>query len=205
MERRPPRLVTERIVIRTAVAADVPAILDYLEAERRDHARFAPRRPAVHYTAAYWRRRVRVLERDRRADRSLVLYFFAKDSPREVAGHASLSNVVRGAFQAAHLGYALRKSREGQGLMTEALRAILPYAFGTLRLHRVMANHMPSNRRSARVLRRLGFRREGLARDYLLIGGGWRDHVLTSLVNPDWRPMPGDVVARAARRRPSAD
>jgi ribosomal-protein-alanine N-acetyltransferase len=138
----------------------------------------------------HWRKVLRLREKDRREGRGVFLHLFLRGDPRTIVGHASLSNIVRGAFQAAHLGYALRKEHEGRGLMTEALGAILPYAFRRLRLHRVMANHMPSNRRSARVLKRLGFRREGLARDYLRIAGRWEDHVLTSLVNPRWKPGP---------------
>lgn len=70
--------------------------------------------------------------------------------------------------------------------MEEALRAAIRYAFADLRLHRVMANYMPANERSGRVLRRLGFTVEGYARDYLRIAGAWEDHVLTSFTNPDW-------------------
>jgi ribosomal-protein-alanine N-acetyltransferase len=195
------RLPTPRLVLRTAAAADVPALVAYALGEARESARFSPRRPPSHFTAAHWRGRVRAQEEARRADRGLVLYLFRKGAPREVVGHASLSNVVRGTFQAAHLGYALREAHRGRGLMTEALRAVLRHAFGPMGLHRVMANYMPSNAPSARVLRRLGFRREGLARDYLLIDGRWRDHVLTSLVHPRWRPDPRDRAAAAAAGR----
>jgi ribosomal-protein-alanine N-acetyltransferase len=187
MRTPPPHLKTRRLVIRTLSAKDIPAYLDYLAAERRDHARWTPRRPGED-TAAHWRKALRLRERDRREGRSLFLFLFVKGRPREIVGHASLSNIVRGAFQACHLGYALRKGHEGQGLMTQALRAILRHAFGPMGLHRVMANYMPSNRRSARVLEGLGFRREGLAKEYLRIAGRWEDHVLTSLVNPRWKP-----------------
>jgi ribosomal-protein-alanine N-acetyltransferase len=168
---------------------DIPALLDYLEAEARDHARWTPRRTGED-TAAHWRKTLRVREIDRREGRSLSLFLFEKGKPRTIVGHASLSNIVRGAFQACHLGYALRRGFEGRGLMTEALRAVLRHAFGPMGLHRVMANHMPANRRSARVLKGLGFRREGLAKNYLRIAGRWEDHVLTSLVNPRWKPPP---------------
>jgi len=176
-------------VIRTLSAKDIPAYLDYLAAERRDHARWTPRRPHED-SATHWRTMFRVREKDRREGRSVFFALFLKGNPREIVGHASLSNVVPGAFQACHLGYALRKGHEGKGLMTEALRPILRHAFGPMNLHRVMANYMPSNRRSARVLKGLGFRREGLAKEYLRIAGRWEDHVLTSLVNPRWRPKP---------------
>jgi ribosomal-protein-alanine N-acetyltransferase len=187
-------------VIRTLGAADIPALLDYLAAERRDHARWTPRRPHED-SAAHWRKALRDREKDRKAGRSLFLFLFRKGDPVAIVGHASLSNVVRGAFQACHLGYALRKGHEGQGLMTEALRAVLRHAFGPMNLHRVMANHMPSNRRSAAVLRRLGFRREGLAREYLHIDGRWEPHVLNSLVNPRWKVSGPRASARASSRR----
>ena len=70
--------------------------------------------------------------------------------------------------------------------MFEALQATLGHAFEVLRLHRVQANHLPENHRSARLLRRLGFRIEGLARDYLYVNGAWRDHVLTALTYPQF-------------------
>ncbi len=197
----PPRLVTPRLILRTVTAADVPALVEDAIAESRESSRFAPRRPPAHFTAAHWRRRVRLLEESRRLGRSLVFYLFLRGRPSSVAGHVTIGCIERGAFQAGILGYALRKEHEGRGIMTEALRAIIPFAFGKMRLHRLMANHMPSNRRSARVLRRFGFRREGIAKDYLLIDGRWRDHVMTSLVNPRWRPDPGDPAAVAAAGR----
>jgi ribosomal-protein-alanine N-acetyltransferase len=68
--------------------------------------------------------------------------------------------------------------------MTEALRAACAYAFSGMGLHRLQANHLPENLKSAAVLRRLGFAVEGYARDFLLINGRWRDHILTALVAP---------------------
>jgi ribosomal-protein-alanine N-acetyltransferase len=67
--------------------------------------------------------------------------------------------------------------------MAEALQSVLGFAFGSLELHRVMANHVPGNDRSARLLERLGFEREGYAKAYLHLDGRWQDHVLTALTN----------------------
>ena len=72
--------------------------------------------------------------------------------------------------------------RQGQGLMQEVLETALPWAFHKLDMHRVMANYMPRNERSGRLLERLGFEREGYAKRYLQIAGVWEDHVLTSRV-----------------------
>lgn len=115
--------------------------------------------------------------------RAYRFYGFAGD---ELVLDLGLTNVTRGAFQAAHLGYRTALAHQGQGLMSEAVAAVVGFAFETLDLHRLMANHLPENRASARVLEKCGFRREGLARDYLLIEGEWRDHVLTALTNPGW-------------------
>lgn len=71
-----------------------------------------------------------------------------------------------------------------------ALDALVAYAFGALGLHRVMANHLPDNERSAKLLARLGFEVEGLAKNYLFINGAWRDHVLTARTNADPRCVP---------------
>jgi ribosomal-protein-alanine N-acetyltransferase len=103
----------------------------------------------------------------------------------EVIGSLHFSQVSRGAFQSAMLGYALDERHVGQGLMTEAIRAGLEEMFSPrVNLHRVQAAYRPENARSGRVLERLGFRQEGIAPDYLYIDGAWRDHVITSLHNP---------------------
>lgn len=105
------------------------------------------------------------------------------DSP--ILGWINLTNVIHGVFEACNLGYKLDRRMQGQGYMTEAATAGIEFAFDVLNLHRIMAAYMPHNQRSAALLRRLGFTIEGVARDYLYIAGDWRDHVLTSLVNPD--------------------
>ena len=115
----------------------------------------------------------------------LAVHFIATDpqSGAMVAG-CNFTNIVRGIFQACHLGYSVDHAWQGQGLMQEVVQAGIAYMFGSRGLHRIMANHMPSNVRSEKLLRALGFEREGYARAYLKIAGQWEDHVLTALVNP---------------------
>ena len=74
--------------------------------------------------------------------------------------------------------------------MKRIVALAIDYGFNELGLHRIMANHMPDNERSAGLLKSLGFEREGYAREYLYINGRWEDHVLNALINPDpgrWR------------------
>ena len=85
---------------------------------------------------------------------------------------------MRGALQSANLGYWVDQRRNGRGLATAAVDAILPIAFGELGLHRLEAGALVDNVASQRVLEKNGFERIGIAHRYLLISGEWRDHVL---------------------------
>ncbi|MFW8253899.1 GNAT family N-acetyltransferase, partial [Klebsiella pneumoniae] len=84
-------------------------------------------------------------------------------------------------FHACFLGYSLGEKWQGQGLMLEALQSLIRYMQRQQKRHRIMANYMPHNQSSGDLLTRLGFEREGYAKDYLLIDGKWQDHVLTAL------------------------
>jgi ribosomal-protein-alanine N-acetyltransferase len=102
-------------------------------------------------------------------------------------GHVEISQIARGNFQSAYLGYAIGAEHRGQGYMTEALQLALRYAFRSLRLHRVEANVEPGNEASLALVRGAGFTREGFSRRYLKIRGRWRDHERWALLAEDWR------------------
>jgi [ribosomal protein S5]-alanine N-acetyltransferase len=123
--------------------------------------------------------------RSRRED-FLCLLACTVDSD-EIAGVFTISQIVRGAFQSAYLGYYAHEKHAGQGLMREALEQILDHAFGPLGLHRVEANIQPGNEASLALARRAGFRREGFSPRYLKIGGRWRDHERWAITVEDWR------------------
>ena len=94
----------------------------------------------------------------------------------EIAGVLILSQIVRGAFQSAYLGYYAHQAYAGRGYMREAMAQTVDHAFGRLALHRLEANIQPANRASIALARSAGFRLEGFSPRYLLIGGQWRDH-----------------------------
>tara|TARA_B100001057_G_scaffold75399_3_gene70115 strand:- start:12049 stop:12336 length:288 start_codon:yes stop_codon:yes gene_type:complete len=94
-------------------------------------------------------------------------------------------------FQACHLSYSIAARYQGKGHMKLIVKHAIAYAFDDLRLHRIMANHMPSNIRSEGLLKSLDFEREGYARSFIRINGKWEDHVLNSLVNPIYKNLPG--------------
>ena len=110
-----------------------------------------------------------------------------KDDSHKIIGFCHFTQIFYGTFQACYLGYKIDYQYEGKGLMFEALEASIKYVFEELKIHRIMANYMPINTRSANILNRLGFIKEGYAKNYLLINGRWEDHILTALSVEQWR------------------
>ncbi|HEY0285525.1 MAG TPA: GNAT family N-acetyltransferase [Pseudomonas sp.] len=184
------QLTTERLTLRPPQPSDAMAIQHYYIVNRHHLQPWQPLRSAGFFALSAIEQRVHYIEQERLAGRALHLLVLAHEadgSPGQLVGECNFSNIVLGVFQAGHLGYSLAAHVQGQGMMTEALRAGIGYVFKDLGLHRIMANYLPENERSARVLTALGFEREGLARAYLKINGVWADHVLTSLINPTSR------------------
>jgi len=93
----------------------------------------------------------------------------------DVVGRVTLSNIVRGMFLSASIGYWTDLAHTGRGLATEAVGFAVRRA-DELGLHRVEAGTLAHNPSSQRVLLKCGFERVGLARDYLFIAGQWQDH-----------------------------
>lgn len=174
---------TPRTQIRLADEADAPKLLRY-RAENRTHlAPWEPLREESYYTLEHCRQTIADGREAARLDRSYPFLVLDPDE-REVLATFTLANLIRGAFQACLLGYGVAAAQQGRGLMHEALQAGLELAFGELELHRVMANYLPRNERSGRLLARLGFEREGYAKRYLQIAGVWEDHILTARIRP---------------------
>ena len=143
---------------------------------------FEPLRPAADFTLPGVKAMIA-----RRAEEKAAgtTYEFAIKVSGAIVGGLTLSQVFRKAFQSCYLGYWVAEEHNGRGYGTAAVRAAVDYAFGGLGLHRVQANVMTKNPRSARVLEKAGFRREGLALHYLQIAGRWEDHYLYAITQED--------------------
>jgi [ribosomal protein S5]-alanine N-acetyltransferase len=179
---------TQRLTIRLPQVADVPEVIRYY-GENRDHLQpFSPTFAPDFLDEAVWLEQVRIRLREFAARESFRAFVYVRAAPKRIVGNLNLTQVHRGAFQSCVLGYNLALDEEGKGYMTEAVKGTVAFAFGTWSLHRVAANYMPRNSRSAAVLRRCGFQVEGQAKAYLIINGRWEDHVLTAITNPDLEP-----------------
>lgn len=177
-------LTTARLTLVLPEPSLARSIADYYARNASRLEPISPRREPGFHSVAQWTTRAAERQAQALAGSAFHLVVTRSQQPAHVIGTIELTNIVRGAFQAAHLGYSIDREHEGQGLMTEALREVIRHAFEEMGLHRLMANYLPTNDRSANVLSRLGFTVEGYARAYLKLDGRWQDHVLTSLVNP---------------------
>ncbi len=181
-KRNMPRLCSDRLIVRLLEPHEAGLMVRFRE-ENRDHLKqWEPTRQAAFFTEGFWEAHLRLTLRDFREGTS-VSFVLMSPSEDEVLGVCNYSTIVRGTFQSCHLGYALAEKHEGKGIMFEALSLANTYMFSDLGLHRIIAGYLPYNVRSEKLLDRLGFEQEGLARKYLKINGRWEDHVLTALIN----------------------
>jgi [ribosomal protein S5]-alanine N-acetyltransferase len=185
-----PTLTTERLIVRLAEPADRDALIAYYQNNNGHLAPFSPLWPEDFFTKGFWERQINQNVEEFLTDVSARMFVFEKAEPGPVIGNVSLGGILRSAAQFGYLGYGIAQDKQGQGMMAEAVQAIIDLGFGELNLHRIMANYVPTNERSGKLLRRLGFTVEGYARDYLNLNGRWQDHILTSLTNPHWQAPP---------------
>ena len=169
-----------------------PVMSDYANwASLRDQSRdfltpWEPVWPLDDLTRPAFRRRLRRYSRELKEDSSYP-FFLYREADNQLLGSAILSNVRRGVAQSCALGYWVGEEYSGRGLMSEAVRALIPFAFDRLGLHRIEAACLPVNEPSQKLLRRVGFQDEGTARKYLRINGEWQDHLLFAMLASDPR------------------
>lgn len=178
-------ITTSRLIIRPPEPQAATAVLAYIIENQTYLTPWEPLRSANYYTLAFHQEQIRNELSERERGLGVRFYIRERYSPGTIIGMINLANVVRGAGQFCTTGYSLAESVQGRGYMTEALTAVVEFAFNKIGLHRVQANYIPRNERSGHVLRRCGFLVEGYARDYLMINGRWEDHILTAITKPE--------------------
>lgn len=169
MKSRDPAIlrVGRRVCLRRPHLDDTREFLALMQASRRLHHPWVQppgdRKAFAHYVERSW------------SDRAVGSLICLREDGA-IVGVANLSEIVRGLFQNAYLGFYGSAPYLGQGLMREGVELLLRYAFRELKLHRVEANVQPGNVRSLALVKALGFRKEGYSPRYLKIAGRWRDH-----------------------------
>lgn len=175
-------LPCQRLTLAVLDPDQAPLESAFYKRNQRHLAPWSPIRTTDYFSTEQIRRRLEIQASAFEAGLAVHMALLTPDG-EQMIGACNFSGIIRGAFQACYLGYHIDEAHQGKGLMQEALEAAIAYMFETQNLHRIMANYIPGNERSARLLERLGFEREGYAKAYLNIAGRWQDHVLTARVN----------------------
>ena len=167
----------DAVVIRHPTLADE---VEFLAAARRSRALHRPwTKPPT--TPAQFRRYVARHDGERH-----FAWLVCMRNGGAIAGVINVSEIVRGSFHSAYLGYYVFAGFERRGVMRAGLRAVVRHAFRTAKLHRLEANIQPGNRPSKALVNKLGFCREGFSPRYLKIAGRWRDHERWAILSENW-------------------
>ncbi|SMO62908.1 GNAT family N-acetyltransferase [Paracoccus laeviglucosivorans] len=183
--RRPPRLETERMVLRLPVHGDHHPWAALRVTSRDFLTPWEPVWAADHLSKRSFTNRVYWAQRAHRNGSALPLFLMRHDNT--LLGAITLDNIRRGPAQMASIGYWIGQPFARQGYMREAIDALVKYAFHALDLSRIEAACLPENAASRGVLERAGFKYEGVAQSYLQINGRWRNHVLYANLRGDRR------------------
>jgi [ribosomal protein S5]-alanine N-acetyltransferase len=179
-----PAIAGGGVVLRLPQIGDYPAWAALREESRAFLTPWEPTWPADDLTRASFRRRIRRYAEDQRNDLAYAFLIF-RSGDNTLVGGLTLANIRRGVAQAGSIGYWVGAPFARQGYMTAALRALIPFSFRSLRLHRLEAACIPANAASIGLLEKTGFKREGYARGYLCINGMWQDHLLYARLQDD--------------------
>jgi ribosomal-protein-alanine N-acetyltransferase len=191
--KNPATLAGNRVHLRSPRRADASAFIAHALRSRTLHRRWVQPPDTAASFAAYVQR-YRKVDDDVRNVGLLVL----RNEDDALAGVVNFSEIVRGAFQSAYVGYYAFAPLAARGYMSEGLALALDFAFGELALHRVEANVQPANQRSLALVERLGFVQEGYSRRYVRIAGRWRDHARFAMLVEDWKKQRAGVRRRIA-------
>ncbi|WP_208433566.1 ribosomal protein S5-alanine N-acetyltransferase [Bartonella taylorii] len=176
---------TKRTISRLISLEDAGELSSYYLRNANYLRPFEPVKSDDYNTLTAWKIRANAFACENIQERA-YRYAIRLKNENTIIAVVNFTNVVRGVFQACHLGFSLDEQQQGKGLMFEILSTLIVHVFRVYSLHRIMANYMPENIKSGILLEHLGFEKEGCARDYLMIAGKWRDHILTSRINDSY-------------------
>lgn len=170
------RYETDRLYLRVLKPSFGRDVLEYYKRNHSFLSEWEPRRPREFYTLSYQKRQLNN-EYNMFKEGRQVRFWIVKKEDNKIIGNVCYSNIIMGNFKSCFLGYKLDKDEINKGYMTEAIEESVEIMFDDFGLHRIEVNVVPRNKRSLKVMEKLGFEQEGFSRRYLEINGVWEDHV----------------------------
>ncbi len=182
-----PKLETDRLILQRFTRRDAVTLDDAIRVSLTDLNQWLPWARmdyASGDTSAFIRDSIQAWKEGRAWDFSIRLL----DDPGRHVGNVSLWTVSK-LGKIAEIGYWVRSDETNRGICTEAVDRLLGEAFGSLGYHKVVLRIAVGNEASDRVAEKLGFTKEGVLREELLIRGNWVDHSLWSLLDREYRAL----------------
>lgn len=179
-------LFTNRLFLRELTPEDAEMFCNFLLKNREHFADSGPAYNDEYTDTEFHRKQLERSQTESLDGRHYKFGLFKETDKNNIIGTAALSNIVMGNFCSCFLGYRIDKGECSKGYATEALKEVVSFAFGKLKLHRIEANIIPGNTASVRVAEKLGFVYEGASEKYLLINGKWQKHLHYALINDNW-------------------
>lgn len=174
---------TERFFLKVLDKSYAEMVVDYYLRNKSFLEEWEPTRNEEFYTKQYQEEQLDKELTDIKNNNSLILWIFNKQDDQRILGSIAFTNIVKGVFLSSYLGYKLDKDEINKGYITEAVQKGIEIMFNEYGLHRIEANIMPKNKRSLRVVEKLGFYNEGISYRYLKINEKWEDHIHMVLLN----------------------
>ncbi|USK35095.1 GNAT family N-acetyltransferase [Bacillus sp. F19] len=176
------KLVGQQIYLRLYKTSDASELANLHIRNREFFQRVCPLIPEAFYTEEH--QKIRIEQALKKTDEGQVYAFgiFLKATDKLI-GDISLTQIARGNVQSCYTGFTLDKEYNAKGYTTEALQLVVDFAFRELKLHRIEAGAMPDNIASIRVLEKVGFKKEGIAKENVKINGKWTDHQILAIIN----------------------
>lgn len=177
------RCHSDRLLLRPIEPGDRDEIVSMYEAGREIERWIPPLEPGITFDRMFdqW------LDADPTRHLRLVAERLDGSAPPRLSNVVAYTEIIRGVFQNAFIGWRTHPGLIGRDYCTEAVRLAIRYAFddGGLQLHRIQASIDPENLASIRIAEKCGFRLEGVAKRYLFLDGKWRDCQIFAVTNED--------------------
>lgn len=177
---------TERLLLNVLHPNDADKVLLFYENNKEHFEIWEPERDLNFYTLPYQRLSLSIEYNLMQQSKLLRYWIFLKDEPQTIIGSVNFYNIIKGSYYTCQLGYKLDHRYLGHGYAMESIQTALELLLTDYKIHRIEANIMPSNTRSIRLIQKLQFVYEGLAKESININHTWEDHIRYAFINKNF-------------------
>lgn len=174
--------VTNRLVLKPLNTEDTFNVLSFYNRNREHFEPWEQKRSLNFYTYNYQYASLAVEKDLMKSKKLLRFWIFPKDNPNLIIGTVNFYNITKGCFSNCQLGYKIDHEHIGKGYAYEAIKEAMKILKEEYNLHRIEARIMPSNIASIKLIKKLNFHNEGLARSSIKINGEWEDHFVYAYI-----------------------